>query len=318
MKKILLLIFTISLFTSCTDSMDINDIQSDSRLVMYCFPSCGDTTIIQLSRSIPVNNSTFGASVAVNSANISYKINGTQIPVHLHKASDNYQYTDTESSSLYYAIGKHAVGDKIEIQASATDTRSVSSSTTIPSMPIIGKIDTLNLQQGWNRYFMIHMTFTDDANTEDFYAVRVIERDIDKNDYSAPYDTSLYISAINTDEEPLLNKLSEVDTDFGFTDNYYHNFYIFNDKQINGSTYTMHLKINNNNYSNNRSTSYKLQFFKLTHEYYKFIKTLNNTNGNDLAEYGFSPVTPIFNNVKSGFGVMGGYNMVETQWYLCK
>lgn len=314
MKKILLFIITISALASCTDSMDINDIKSDSRLVMYCFPSCNDTTFIQLSRSTPVNNSNTGTSVGVDNASIIYKVNGTQIPVHLYKASD--KSTGTESSSLYYTTDKHTVHDKIEIQASANDIRSVSSFTTIPSMPVIDKIDTTHLQQGWNRYLMMYMTFTDDVKTKDFYAVRVMQKEIDKNGYIVPDDTLLYITSINTDEEPLLNKLSNVDNDFGFSENFYRNFYVFDDQLINGKTYKMHLKMYGSSSSIDRSIYYKIQFFKITREYYKFIKTLNNMNGNDLAEYGFSPVTPIFNNVKNGFGIVGGYNMVETPWYL--
>ena len=316
MKKILFFIITISVLASCTDSMDINDIKSDSRLVMYCFPSCNDTTFIQLSRSTPVNNSNIGTSVGVDNASIIYKVNGIMKPVHLYKASD--RSTGAESSSLYYTTEKHNVDDKIEIQASANDIGSVSSFTTIPSMPVIDKIDTLHLRQGWNHYFMMHMTFTDDIKTKDFYAVRVIQKEIDKNYYNVPDDTLSYISTINTDEEPLLNRLSNVDNDFGFSENFYRNFYIFDDKLINGKTYTMHLKMYGSSSSEDRSIYYKIQFFKITHEYYKFIKTLNNMNGNDLAEYGFSPVTPIFKNVKNGFGIVGGYNMVESPWYLYK
>ena len=46
-----------------------------------------------------------------------------------------------------------------------------------------------------------------------------------------------------TTSEPLINKKSELDDDFGFDNTkYFDDVYIFNDRTINGQTYTMHLE----------------------------------------------------------------------------
>lgn len=41
-------------FNSCKDQFDINVLRESPKMVVYCFPSTADTTFINVSRSIPV------------------------------------------------------------------------------------------------------------------------------------------------------------------------------------------------------------------------------------------------------------------------
>ena len=60
--------------TACKDDFDINKIQSNSKLILYCMPTVGDTTVIRLTRSLPVN--TKGSITPVTTAHVDYTVNG--------------------------------------------------------------------------------------------------------------------------------------------------------------------------------------------------------------------------------------------------
>ncbi len=50
----LCLILTCLTFASCKDDFDVDKLQDTSRLVVYCFPTEGDTTLVAVSRSLPI------------------------------------------------------------------------------------------------------------------------------------------------------------------------------------------------------------------------------------------------------------------------
>lgn len=114
-----------------------------------------------------------------------------------------------------------------------------------------------------------------------------------------------------TDNEPLLNKKSKLDDDFGMDDyEYFGNAYIFNDRTINGKTYTLHLDTYSNSYrQSSYSFSYIVDLYKVTPEYYRFLKSINDAQSNSWADVGLMQVTPTYSNVKGGFGVVAGYNI---------
>ena len=60
--------------TSCRDDFDIKTVKAEPRVILYCMPTAGDTTAIQLMRSLPVNQT--GQVVPIDGARISYTVNG--------------------------------------------------------------------------------------------------------------------------------------------------------------------------------------------------------------------------------------------------
>ncbi len=323
-------------FASCKDDFDVDKLQDSSRLVVYCFPTEGDTTLIAVSKSLPI--ASFKGDMYVQSqqtvdAHIVYKVNGTELPV---KRIENLKEARLFSTNnikehlallvgQYYVVGRQKEGDNINVQVSADGFSSVSASTYIPNR--------VNVQMGevrfneknsdadsYSRVDKIEATFQDDASTQDYYSVMVKL----KQKEGTNRDSLSWVTRdieVSTMGEPLLNKKTKLNDDFGFDDySFYGNSYIFNDRTINGQSYTLHLEalsadMHADEYNNYGTWDwvfgydYIVELYKVTPEYYRFLKSINDAQSNDWIDAGLMQVTPTYSNVKGGFGIVAGYNV---------
>ena len=72
-----LFLFVLLLMTGCKDDVNLKSFNQESRLVVYCFPSPGDTTYVRVTRSIPVRYYADSVRVAhVDDASVVYTVNG--------------------------------------------------------------------------------------------------------------------------------------------------------------------------------------------------------------------------------------------------
>lgn len=62
--------------------------------------------------------------------------------------------------------------------------------------------------------------------------------------------------------------------------------------------------------------TYNVQLCKVTPEYYRFLKSINDAQSNSWADAGLMQVTPTYSNVKGGFGVVAGFNVCEASKYI--
>ena len=362
-------------FSSCIDDFDVKKLQDTPRLVLYCFPTEGDTTLIVVTKSLPV--SSFKGDIDTQSrltvdASIVYKVNGMPQEVkrieNIKEAQSFSQVSDSWALSTligqYYAVGKQKAGDKIEVQVSADGLSEVSASTSIPEKVDvnIGDIHLKEKSSDHDVYFSVdklEATFSDPASTTDYYSVKVTRKqkygnlkgvpkegnrwqyDVYANNYQDylnylgredEYEWCFDSLASNivwpemvTTSEPLINKKSELDDDFGFDEyKYFDDVYIFNDRTINGQTYTMHLEVNSNDsywhtydgWDRLFGFTYNVQLCKVTPEYYRFLKSINDAQSNSWADAGLMQVTPTYSNVKGGFGVVAEFNVCEASKYI--
>lgn len=359
-------------FASCKDDFDVDKLQDSSRLVVYCFPTEGDTTLIAVSKSLPI--ASFKGDMYVQSqqavdAHIVYKVNGMELPVkrieNLDEArlfsTNNVQEHLVRLVGQYYVVGKQKEGDNIQVQVSADGFSSVSASTYIPNRVNVQmgdiRFDEKNSDaDSYSRVDKIEATFQDDASTQDYYSVMVKLRHKEgtamgtriwndgfreyrdtvyvdhangyftssDNDFVFNYDSLSWVTRdieVSTMGEPLLNKKTKLNDDFGFNDfTFYGNSYIFNDRTINGQSYTLHLEAlsadmhADEHYDNGTwdwvfGYDYIVELYKMTPEYYRFLKSINDAQSNDWADAGLMQVTPTYSNVKGGFGIVAGYNV---------
>ncbi len=273
MKKILFLLFLALSVMSCKDEFSVSNLpDAKAKLVVYCMPSTADTTYITVSRSIPLKQyNTTEKNVMIDDAVISYQLNGQTRTV------------TALGNGRYRVVGQQKAGDKVQLRVEAQGLEAVESSTEIPQPIGISNITTRMVRMkrdpsaNVEDFLQLQATFTDPAETHDYYAVRVKKRKV-QNLYVACYrkidgEMALvrsyyyydeYMQARNliewdsvavkyqydnrytpiiTTSEPLLNPLSDIDDDFDFSSDFYQNFYIFDDATINGKTYTLHLNI---------------------------------------------------------------------------
>lgn len=132
---------------------------------------------------------------------------------------------------------------------------------------------------------------------------------------------------INTGSDPVFNSISKLDEEFGFDWYEYSGMaYFFNDQLFNGRPYTLRLDIYKDSYSSDDRYNFRLwddyagcyfyilQFYKLSTEYYRYIKSKNDQENSDWADSGLMSARPSYTNVRGGLGVVAGYAASSATW----
>lgn len=307
----------IALLASCKDDISLPEAGNEAKLVVYCFPSTSDTTYISVSRSLPVKQYKEGMKIKnIADARITYTVNGQQREI------------VNSGNGIYYVVGKQKTGDKIALTVSADSLPTASAETYIPDTVAIGDPKSRQTKvydddrEEMLGYEQVMASFTDPSTTKDYYAVRVLLKNIEYSEDDSLYDERFYYPIINTKNEPILVSKTNIDDAFGFSDNYYGGLCIFDDAGISGK-YTFHLNVDNkndfwwNNYNDTKKYE-RVELLHLTPEYYKFLFSINAEENSDLAQYGLSQLMPTATNVNGGLGVVAGWNVSHTAWIRSK
>lgn len=336
------------LFTACRDEFNLDKLQNASKMVLYCFPTTADTTYISVTTSVGVKRTTDTRQTQpLDDARISYTVNGEAREV--QQAGDGMFFV-VGRQQPGDRIGIRAEHSAYGV-AEATATVPEAVPVTMERVVAIKEYDP-----DWYEardFYQLQATFTDPATTEDYYGVRVCVKKY-KGHGSAYYEgtegeeggVSIYVGdydtyqqfmkmypdyhwsyeltdsivewpQVVTIDEPLLNPLSGIDSDFGFDNESYDNFYIFSDREISGQTYTLRLNIptytGRGEYDWGEER-YQVVLYRITPDFYQFLKSYNDVANNELAQGGFSQVSPTRSNVSGGFGLLGSYAAWKSNW----
>jgi len=301
MKQYLYIFIIFCTLISCKDDFDIEKMNNEPKLVLYCFPSVQDTTWISVNGATPVTKKKAIKAEDLVNLQISYKVNG------------NEQKIEKDLSNNLFVVCHQKIGDRIDIAASADGYQPITSTTVIPESITIDSVKVAavteydEVEDYTYHFTQFQVTFKDNPSAADYYGVRIIADD----------DGYYRWAPIHTNDEPLLYHLSELDDSFGYSDDVYQNFYAFKDLQINGKTYTLHLDINCSDYYAS-AQAYKVVLYHITPEYYNFVTSISNANNSDLQKWGLSQISPTYSNIRNGIGVCGGYAQVESNWIIKK
>ena len=272
------------ILSSCTYEFNIDDVEAKRKPVIFCMPNTlGDTTLIQVSQSMNVNNKGTNSSAKPD---ITFKLNGVEKEI---------KYIDKATEK---------------------------SSTVIPQPFPLDKWDMILKDGSYGREIQFRISFTDNADTKDYYGVRIIRKISYHNYYpnynlGADYD-KLWGIEFNLDEEPLLSKKVGFDEIFDISKLHYQEIYLWDDTMLNGKSYTLHLGTNYSEDSVNEYNStvnfFKIYLYRFSEEMYKYLKSINDIDNNDLGEYGLAPIRSHYTNIENGIGLLGGCSIYETDW----
>lgn len=310
---------------SCTSHFDLGDIEAEQKLVVYCMPAAGcDTTIIQLSRTTPVQG--IGVPPAgIPGAYIDFSVNGEKQTV---RWAD--RQTGMVPEMCYYVVRPLKTGDRIDIVAESPGMPPVTSSSTVPEPFPLVDVALGRTTNEWGNMRQFKVTFRDDASTDDFYGIRIFDRisiysgTLDPDNHEWSYSRSEYVDAVPLDVsgEPLLNNKVGLDATLDFDYFYYGNLFIWSDEKVSGKEYT--LRVNTNyrpDYSDEdelsfsrTETTYKICLYRLSAEMYHFLKAVNDNENNELGQNGLAPIRSHYSNIENGFGFLGACNRCETGW----
>lgn len=310
MKSIIFLLMIVGMI-SCDHSFDLKEVDSQEKLVLYCFPSNQDTTIIQLSRSIPVGHKE-RLEKGVSDTSAIFMVNGEEQHIYWNETS-----TSTLPAQCYYIVKALGANDQIQFQAKVKNLPEIYAHTVIPTAFPLNTIKLI-VKNRSNNILQVQIAFDDDIKTKDYYGVRIVKKETTKLDGK---EEILYRNAeLDLKNEPLLNDLSDLDQLFMFGNQYFRNLYIWSDDNIQGKNYTLHLNMDYqknfsvdwNNYS--YKVEYKICLYKFSPEFYFYLKAINSISNNNLSNHGFSPILYHYTNVVNGIGVLGGCQITETEW----
>lgn len=162
---------------SCKDDFDISKLQDTPRLTVYCFPTESDTTLIAVTKSLPIAHAKGDRNEVVLQpvdAHVRYLVNGRECEVERISEEQAPHILTRVDSALwmegqYYVVSKQKSGDKISVEVSADGMESVSASTYIP-FPLSASLDTVYAKD--NNYYpdRLEATLFDDGNSRDYYA----------------------------------------------------------------------------------------------------------------------------------------------------
>lgn len=271
---------------SCQDSLSLDGLSGKSRLVVYAFPSEGDTLEIKVSATQPVN----GRAPVLTRPEVSCRTNGSEKQVVL--------VGDTLADGLplftFRACGHRACGDKVSIEVRADGYPVATAETTIPKPVAIDGAVADTVWYNGGVYTQLRLTFRDSPEAQ-YYAVRVRGKSVE--------DGSEAFLEVETSAEPLLNNYSATRPDFDAWNDYYHKLYTFDDSSFRNAAVTVRLNVLQQSWIQ----SLQPELFVLSDDYYQMLKALNNIRNNDLSSYGLSFAYSSYSNVRGGYGCVAGY-----------
>ena len=289
----------IGLLSSCTYHFELDDVGASPKLVLYSYPGSGDTTVVHLSRSLPVSQKG-ELGRGLKGADVRFSVNGEAVS--LAWTDDSIPGVPAQS---YYAVKTYEDGDKVNITAAAEGRK------------VVLKGGEPNQLQFW-----IH--FTDNAQTKDYYALKVERKRQFWND--SEYSVENSSLTLNLDDEPLLNTSSGLDDILMIENGFYRNLYYWDDTKIKGKSYTVRLNTNYEaDYEDDFITpdgvehikcqvKYRISLYSLSEEFYRYLKSLNDQKNNGLGNSELAPIRSTYTNVINGIGVVGGCRMFQTKW----
>lgn len=284
------------LFAGCNDSIGLENLQQATRLVIYAFPTTSDTILIYVSAT----RSQLGDIQELKDVQVKCSTNGR---------ADTVMQVSIDSVEAYplisfHAIGQHQAEDRILITAKAAGIPTVSAETTIPNCPTIEACSLDTIIYRGDTYSQIRLQFMGPKETR-YFAARVQAK-------SVTDDGTVHWSfeEIETRLEPMLNYYTDSNIEFGTWNEFYHHMYVFETPQATPTLTNLRLCVQQRFMMN---TEYQMQLFTLSEEFFRFLKSLNDTKNNDVGRYALALILPNYSNVIGGYGCVAGYNYIFTE-----
>lgn len=317
LHNILLVLLSISIFTSCEKEINFNGDITESQIVLNSFITPDSIIKAQVSESqFFLNNDSLFKPVG--NAVVTVYFNG--------QLKETMQYT---ANGQYISNAKPTIGDIIKLEVKVPTKEDISGETTIYPKADIIKLDSIvtwtgakpiieqinSVENGLNKTDMVVvgkyrfrtiryiLTFEDAKSVQNYYRLVVGKTTSTVGRKNVNYDYTLddIVSGNTKDLLPGIPAINE-------SKNQYH---VFTDELINGKQYPLSFSIADTasiylpEYERplpKKTVDIDLQC--ISNSFYLYLKTISDQkNSNQL----FSEPIQIFNNVNGGIGIVGSY-----------
>lgn len=280
MRKILLIAMSV-LAISCSTEVDVSIPEPQKKICVAGFFN-PDSLFINLSQSTYIfNYEGWDTIIDIQNANVIVLEDGIEMPNIIKKSIERELYRP----GFYYTSSKNPVeGKTYTLNVSAPGYPKIYSSTYIPySVPFSVNNVLVNPKDLVIEYTI---TFTDPLEYTNYYMIEFWDLSQINNLYP-----QLRIECNDPIVEERLNSS--------------YNQPLFNDKSINGKTYSITLKVQASYYS----PKYKIRLVSLSEHLYKHFLSYEQWEKNYYD--GHAEPVLIYQNIKDGVGIFGGYSYRE-------
>lgn len=308
MKKLLYLLLSALSLASCYKEIDLSEYRTTPKMVINSTVS-PDTVVMACVTRTWFYPETM-PNVKLPHAKVELYINNQYIEQMQWKIVYNPE-NPKQSDTLFVSNTIPTEGDKIKIIASTPEYGTATAEDIIPQRVPIKDVK-YNIRKGDGIY---QETYSD--YSEIYYEVTFDELPEKNNYYLARvtnprrYDYGSLFSGVTIMEyiDPIFKELDDIlDSGLGFIGLNKDNGALFTDQNINGQTYTLHLKeIAPELESVNRRT---ISIYSLSESYYLYLLSLQKIAGSTLegglGNIGLAEPLRVYSNVEGGTGILGG------------
>lgn len=337
-KYILMLLMSVSCL-SCMAPLDMK-LEDEPMIFLEAFPGVEDVVVFDIRPAYSYSNSALKPEFKPV---ITFKVNGTEVPV---ARNTGFCFSEKYPEEVYIADYKPVPGDEMTVEVLSEGFKPVSASTSIPQPFPTRKIDYRVHEVGDREYYMIHVTFNDDAHTDSAYGLQVLHerKGTNINGETFTYTNMYGGPQIRDDYDMAPWSMDGMNVRFnGWTvgSGYYDDLAAWDDDAINGKEATMSMIVDaytsgmapaydsffereyvNEYYDENGEiissetvlSHNKLLLYTFSEEFYKYVvaQELKSENADFFA--GIAPSNFCYTNIMNGFGAFAGVNRQETEW----
>ena len=287
MKNIIPLILFFFLY-SCETVVNVDLPEHESKLVANSFINPDSLMSIHISNSLSILDN--GNLKNIENAIVEVYENNNLVETLQHSSNGNYT-----------SVNKYpAVGNTYQISASANGYDNITTSTIIPAPIAINSFnmkDSVFMDNYGSTQASLNITFNDPHN-RNYYLLEIFETD-------TTADTTFYHP-----ENPF-NYYYIYSDDPAIGEEQYGNAILFDDEFFNGKSYQLTVKFDSYFFNANPGSLVYVRLKSANEDFYLYKKTFaahQQNKGNPFAE----PVQ-VYNNIKNGFGIFGGYSSYTVQ-----
>lgn len=313
MKKYILIILLIATIFSCTKTLDFDEGNSETQLVL---------------NSVIWPDSVFAASISKSTSILFDRQVGQITGGTLDLYEDGALLTQiTSPTGQFYASGiKPKAGKSYRVVVNSNG-KQIEAETAIPNQAEVISVDTSSVKNEYGNRRINYKVKIKDPAGDDYYRIVVMNEQLTQVSYAdAKHIRKYYYNTvqywINSDDpvfNSVYNNMGEDIIDMGPENDYN----ISPDDYFKGKEYSVQFQMSPNGYGYyspyssgydyNPNSPYKMIFERQTihiqklskdlYNYLKYIKLHNHYRDNPFSE----PV-PVYSNVKNGTGIFAGFN----------
>lgn len=320
MKRIIPVFATTLLLMSCYQEIDIEKYREKPKIVMQGFVS-DEGIKATLSKSWFVKDGR-PADCGLDNANVMLFVDGK-----------NEGTVPRSGKGTYELKRKFNPGNNIRIEVSDKGMDGISSEVTVPQPPVIENSECTfenNSENGTGR-FSFRLKFHDDPHTEDYYAICLEYMELTADEEFNLFSKRLLDMDIK--DEPLLKPEIGIFEDWisdGTPE--YDGFYIFNDRKINGQSYTLNLsayiymylqekqlkiiQTEEGRVPQDATCRLSIKLMKISEGYYRYCDSMSKDAIDEFGSIGLAEPVKIYSNIAGGIGILGAYTAASIETYL--